>query len=280
MKNLYVRALAGIVYVVSLVCCTLWNPISLLFFFALVAGMSSWEFVANVNRHAGTSINPLISTTASVLLVVAMFDYTFANSVMLFYAYVLTLLYLLIAELYRKETNALGNWAFAFAAQLYVALPFSLIFPLSQHHDIALGKISAEGWLPLSVFIFLWISDSGAYLVGSTLGRFFPAKLFPRISPNKSWIGSLGGALLCIVAAILLHEFVGLHLLLWQWIGLSLVVCIFGTWGDLVESLFKRQLGIKDSGNILPGHGGMLDRFDSALLAIPAAFCFLRLCTM
>ena len=137
--------------------------------------------------------------------------------------------------------------------------------------------------MPLSVFVFLWINDSGAYCCGSLLGRH---KLFPRISPGKSWEGSIGGFVFVAAAAALIWYLTDLYgvndlqLNLWQWIGLGLVVAVFGTWGDLVESLFKRTLGIKDSGNILPGHGGMLDRFDSSLLAIPAAVVYLYTLTI
>jgi phosphatidate cytidylyltransferase len=106
-------------------------------------------------------------------------------------------------------------------------------------------------------------------------------KLFPRISPGKSWEGSIGGGILVIAIAVLVwylteqYQLNQLGLSALEWAGLGLTVVIFGTWGDLVESLFKRTLGIKDSGNILPGHGGMLDRFDSSLLAIPAAVVYL-----
>ena len=121
-------------------------------------------------------------------------------------------------------------------------------------------------------------SGSGAYCVGSLLGRH---KLFPRISPGKSWEGSIGGAVFVVAAAWAISYFLDDTMLtLPQWIGLGLVVVIFGTWGDLVESLFKRTLGIKDSGSILPGHGGMLDRFDSSLLAIPAAVVYLYTLSM
>jgi phosphatidate cytidylyltransferase len=117
------------------------------------------------------------------------------------------------------------------------------------------------------------VNDSGAYCCGSLLGRH---KLFPRISPGKSWEGSIGGAVFVLVAAWAISSFLdGQMLTLPEWLGLGLTVVVFGTWGDLVESLFKRTLGIKDSGNILPGHGGMLDRFDSSLLAIPAAVVYL-----
>ena len=133
------------------------------------------------------------------------------------------------------------------------------------------------------MFVFLWVNDSGAYCCGSLLGKH---KLFPRISPGKSWEGSIGGGLFVIAAAsgvwYLSEQYgyndVGLNM--YEWMGLGLVVTVFGTWGDLVESLFKRTLGIKDSGSILPGHGGMLDRFDSSLLAIPAAVIYLYTLTL
>ena len=161
-------------------------------------------------------------------------------------------------------------------SQLYIALPFSLL-------NVLAFQSGTEGiqyvWtLPLSVFVFLWVNDAGAYICGSLLGK---NKLFPRISPGKSWEGSIGGGILVMLVAVIiwhLTEQYGLNeagLTHLQWAGLGLVIVIFGTWGDLVESLFKRTLGIKDSGHILPGHGGMLDRFDSSLLAIPAAVVYL-----
>ena len=121
----------------------------------------------------------------------------------------------------------------------------------------------------------MWASDTGAYCVGSLIGKH---PLFKRIAPNKSWEGSVGGAVLAIgISMIFAHYDTSLYSTL-QWAGMALVVVVFGTWGDLVESLMKRQLGIKDSGNILPGHGGMLDRFDSSLIAIPAVALYLTIC--
>jgi phosphatidate cytidylyltransferase len=128
------------------------------------------------------------------------------------------------------------------------------------------------------LFIFLWASDTGAYLFGTWFGKH---RLFPRISPKKSWEGSIGGGITAIVASQAIAYFIPFadsitpmmsHIL---WAGLAILVVIMGTWGDLVESLFKRKVGIKDSGSILPGHGGMLDRFDSSLLAIPAAVVYI-----
>ena len=139
------------------------------------------------------------------------------------------------------------------------------------------GQIHYDMLLPLSVFIFLWTNDTGAYCSGSLFGKH---KLFPRISPAKSWEGSIGGGIFVLIAAAIVGYFANsgetLHTLnIPEWMGLGLVVAVFGTWGDLVESLFKRTIGVKDSGNILPGHGGMLDRFDSSLMAIPAAVIYL-----
>ena len=252
-----------------------WSEMSFALFFALIAGLGVWEFSVNVNRHAGAAVNPFIASMAAVVLVLTVGRCcSMQVNYALFLPFVGTLLYLLISELYRKAENPLKNWAYAFAAQLYVALPLSMISLLAYHLDIKNGLVVFDWFLPLSVFIFLWSSDSGAYLFGSALSRYFPAKLFPRISPGKSWVGSIGGGVLTLIVAAVLWHFRPELLNLPQWLGLGLVVCVFGTWGDLVESLFKRQLGIKDSGNVLPGHGGILDRFDSALLAIPAAVIY------
>ena len=160
-------------------------------------------------------------------------------------------------------------------AILYVALPFSLLNVISIKSIANTADIMYDYLTPLAIFVFLWASDTGAYCVGSLIGKH---PLFKRISPNKSWEGSVGGAVLAIgISMIFAHYDTSLYSTL-QWAGMALVVVVFGTWGDLVESLMKRQLGIKDSGNILPGHGGMLDRFDSSLIAIPAVALYLAIC--
>ena len=160
-------------------------------------------------------------------------------------------------------------------SQLYIALPFSMINVVAFRNEG--GAVVYDYLLPLSIFIFLWTNDTGAYISGSLLGKH---KLFPRVSPGKSWEGSIGGGLLVLAVAALVGYIAnsneGGHILsIPGWMGLGLVVVFFGTWGDLVESLFKRTIGIKDSGKILPGHGGMLDRFDSSLMAFPAAVVYL-----
>ena len=161
-------------------------------------------------------------------------------------------------------------------SQLYVALPFALLNVLAFQNSPETSSVTYNPILPLSIFVFIWLSDTGAYCVGSLIGKH---RLFERISPKKSWEGSIGGAGFSIASSFVFAHFFP-FISMWQWAGLAVVVVIFGTWGDLTESLMKRQLGIKDSGNILPGHGGMLDRFDSALMAIPAAVFYLYILSM
>ena len=276
MKNFIIRAITGLTFAALLIGCILYNPVSLILLFSIVAGLTIWEFGTIVNNHAGASMNRLISAVAGFYLVFAVGGYQLGMiSTREFMPYLLTLIYLLVSELYRQEPHPLKNWAYAFASQIYIALPFALLSVLGLHYDSFANEMRYDFIYPLSVFIFLWMSDTGAYLVGSLLSRYFPAKLFPRISPKKSWVGSIGGGLLCLAAAWGIYAYEPQYMTLWQWMGLALTVCVFGTWGDLVESLLKRQVGIKDSGTILPGHGGLLDRFDSALLAIPAAVVYL-----
>ena len=276
MNNLVLRALTGTVFVAVLVGGILFSPLTFVALFALVTGLTVWEFSGIVNRHAGASVNRLINTAAAVYLFFAFAgfcaDYVPSRA---FVPYLVSVVYLLVSELYLKKADPLKNWAYAFASQMYIALGFSLLCVLAFQYDALSGRVQFEPIYPLSVFLFLWTSDTGAYVCGSLLHRRFPAKLFERISPNKSWVGSIGGGLLCLAVGGVLAHFFPDKLTLAGWLGLGLTVCVFGTWGDLVESLLKRQLGIKDSGHMLPGHGGMLDRFDSSLLAIPAAVLYL-----
>ena len=193
-----------------------------------------------------------------------------------FIPYLLTVVYLFVSELYTKNENAIHDWAYTMLGQMYIALPFSMINVLAFQANPTDGSVGYIWLLPMSIFVFLWVNDTGAYCTGSLLGRH---KLFPRISPGKSWEGSIGGGLLVLIVAALIGWYenrTGTSIMsIIEWMGLGLVVVFFGTWGDLVESLFKRTLGIKDSGDILPGHGGMLDRFDSSLMAIPAAVVYI-----
>ncbi len=269
MKNLLIRTATGLLYVALLVGCTLLHPLSAFAFFALVSAATLWEFSTLMNKHRGAEIPRPINSLAGVLLSAAVW-LTCAgvgNAASMFALYGFTLLYLLVSELYRRSPDPLRNWSLTLASQAYIALPFALLPTLS------LGPRGYTWVYVLALFVFIWVNDTGAYLSGSALHTVFPAKLFERISPKKSWAGSIGGAILTLVVAYVV-SCLDASLSHLSWMGMALVVVVAGTWGDLFESLLKRQLGIKDSGNVLPGHGGMLDRFDSALLAIPAVVIY------
>ncbi len=276
MKNFIIRTITGAIFVAAIVASFL-RPEAMVLLFSIVTGMTIWEFAGLVNERPGVTINRFICTVAGVYFFYAMTYFCsdlyggVAKSVV-FIPYLVTVVYLLISELYAKQEDPINNWAYTMLSQMYIALPFSLLNVLA-FTATPNGQISFNTLLPLSIFVFLWVNDTGAYCVGSLLGRH---KLFPRISPGKSWEGCIGGAVFVLVVAYIISYYIDNGILsTLQWLGLGLVVVVFGTWGDLVESLFKRTLGIKDSGNILPGHGGMLDRFDSSLLAIPAAVVYL-----
>lgn len=281
MKNLIARTITGIIFVAAIVA-SFMRPEAMVLLFSIVTGMTVWEFTGLVNQRPGVSVNRFITTVAGVYFFYAMTYYCsdlyggVAKSVV-FIPYLITVIYLLVAELYLKQSDPIADWAYTMLSQMYIALPFALLNVLAFNASKD-GLVAFNTLLPLSVFVFLWVNDTGAYCVGSLLGRH---KLFPRISPGKSWEGSIGGAAFVLLAAWAISYFLDHSLLnTLQWLGLGLVVVVFGTWGDLVESLFKRTLGIKDSGNVLPGHGGMLDRFDSSLLAIPAAVVYLYTLSM
>ena len=274
MKNLILRTITGVIFVAVLVASFMY-PLAMVALFTLITGLTIWEFTGLVNQRKGVQVNRFINSVAGIFLflAIAVHSMNLDQYSLAFVPFLITLIYLLVAELYLKAEDPINNWAYTMMAQLYIALPFSLLNVLAFRFDMS----DAPYLLPLSVFIFLWTNDTGAYCCGSLLGRH---KLFPRISPGKSWEGSIGGGLLvvgvaCLIAWYTEQHDIDTHLTMLQWAGLGLTVVVFGTWGDLVESLFKRTLGVKDSGNILPGHGGMLDRFDSSLLAIPAAVVYL-----
>ena len=276
MKNFIIRTITGVIFVAAIVASFL-RAEAMVLLFSIVTGMTIWEFTGLVNEREHVTVNRFICTVAGVYFFFAMTYfcsdlYAGAAKSVVFIPYLVTIIYLLISELYLRQDDPIQDWAYTMLSQMYIALPFSLLNVLAFTANGS-GVVAFNTLLPLSVFVFLWVNDTGAYCVGSLLGRH---KLFPRISPGKSWEGSIGGAVFVLAAAWAVSYFLdGVMLALPQWLGLGLVVVVFGTWGDLVESLFKRTLGIKDSGSILPGHGGMLDRFDSSLLAIPAAVVYL-----
>jgi phosphatidate cytidylyltransferase len=199
--------------------------------------------------------------------------------VIVWVVYGMSLLTAMIGQLWNTKTNPVESWMHIAYSQIYVAVPFALI------NMIAFFRGQFTPVLVLSMLVFIWVNDSFAYLTGSLFGRH---RMFERVSPKKSWEGFIGGNLFALVAAYLMsildqplsnllvgHD--GASLELWQWLVFAQIVVVFGTLGDLVESLLKRTLGVKDSGSAIPGHGGWLDRFDSLIFAAPVVACYLYL---
>lgn len=278
MKNNFIqRAITGIIFVGVLIGCILGGPISFTLLFALITALTIHEFGVIISKQPDVEINKPICMLAGVFLFFG-FAYlgVMPGQTEILSPYLFLIIYLLVSELYLKKKNPLNNWAYAMMSQIYIALSFAMLNVLAYHSignegELSNYQVQYNPILPLSIFIFTWINDTGAYCTGMLFGKH---RLFERISPKKSWEGSIGGGVFSIIAAIVMaHYFPFMPISIW--IGLALTVVIFGTLGDLTESLLKRTIGIKDSGNILPGHGGMLDRFDSTLMAVPAAVVYL-----
>ncbi len=274
MKNLFLRAGTGAIYVALIVLALTSNQWVFLGMCLLLPILGLIEFYKLTNAAIGERRITLYADIIGAILMITGFfaagRQNFPCAVPII-AYALPyLIYMLIRftlQLYTREASPLNNFAYSVMGQIYVALPFGLMSLL--YFDYASPQ------LLLAMFIMIWLNDTGAYLVGCSIGRH---RLFPRISPKKSWEGFFGGLAFTIGSAFIFkYAFAQYYpeLSIYEMIGLAIVVTAFSTWGDLIESLIKRTLDIKDSGKMMPGHGGMLDRIDSLLLVTPAMLCYM-----
>lgn len=280
MNNFIQRTLTGAVFVTVLIGSILINPVSFFILFFLLTVFSVLEFYKLI---ATDELKPQVITGVAISAILFLCftyfsqQYIRANfvadiKIVTSFPVVLALLFALvfIIELYRKTTKPFMNIALTLTGILYVAIPFSL---LSAMGFIADETESYNPHIVLGFFFLLWTSDTGAYLTGMKFGRH---KLFERISPKKTWEGSIGGTVAALLVAYLISNYYT-ELALHQWLIVALIIVVFGTLGDLTESMLKRSLNIKDSGTILPGHGGLLDRFDGLLGAAPFVFFYLMM---
>ena len=260
------RAITGFFFVVVMLASILLGSYFFTIFFLLLSILATDEFY----RLIRTVVNP--QRWMGYLLAISIFlplAYHFLNngSLALLLVSVPVIVFIFVAELYRNFQNPFHNIAYTIFGVLYAAVPFGFFYALGFYG----GEYSTH--LPLAFLIMLWASDTGAYLFGSKLGKH---KLFERHSPKKTWEGFFGGLLISALAAFILSRYFE-DLTMIQWIGMSMIIVIVGSWGDLVESMLKRSLSAKDSGSLLPGHGGVLDRFDGLLLSAPLVFVYLQL---
>jgi len=265
MNNFVKRTLSGFIFVTLIVGSIMLSRFTFAAFFSIVCGWAVYEFHKLSNQAPTISVNPWVALVGAVLLFISSF--AFASGIWRFPVYSIYGFYVilvLIFELYRKKVNPLNNWAYFILGQVFIGLPFVLLNYI----------LFIDEWQPLlllSVFVTIWVNDTGAYLVGVTIGRH---RMFERISPKKSWEGFAGGALAALLSGYVFSLFIS-QISLVNWLIFSEIIVIFGTFGDLIESLMKRTVHVKDSGNVIPGHGGLLDRFDSMLLAAPVVLIYL-----
>ena len=269
-NNFTIRVLTAIVFSVVLIGGTVLHPLSffILFFTIIIIGLLEFYKLVEV-----AEIKPQYIT--GVLLGVLIFsgNYLFARNLVdfkMFLVIIPVLVTIMIVELYRQKKNPFTNIAFTIFGASYVSIPFAIlswfvfnpVFPKPFYPKLLIG-----------FFILIWANDSGAYIVGSLIGKH---KLFERISPKKTWEGFLGGGMFALLAALVISYFVDV-ISLSDWLIIASLTFVFGTFGDLLESLLKRMVNVKDSGQIMPGHGGILDRFDSLIIAAPMVFIYLMI---
>ena len=275
MSTFTTRLISGTIYValivLVLVLSMVWGLWILLSVFA-VAGIIEFNRLTGVNRPYIFRI--VLDCAAAVWLLYATAQYGMAIShgIGIFLPYLLYLLYVVCRSTFLPHQAMLPSLGNSVIGQLYIAVPLALTIRLTLVVDPFSSLTQYNGLLLLAIFIFIWVNDTGAYLVGSRWGK---RRLAPSISPKKSVEGSIGGLLLVLLSAVVLRLLLFPELSWLRILLIAAVVAIFGTIGDLFESSLKRQAGVKDSGKLIPGHGGILDRIDSLLLAVPAVYLLL-----
>ena len=268
MKNIVTRTISGIVYVALIVCALLaganWFT-ALMALFALLAVREFQMLTGDASERSPIAL--LINTVdiaAAIALCIATLDYLY----IFIDTWILAtyLIVRIVLSLYDKCSDAFAATGRSILSVIYIGLPLSLAALIDQ----SAGGQGVSRHLMLIIFIMIWLNDTGAYCVGCTIGRH---RLCERLSPKKSWEGFWGGMLFCVGAGLACAYSLDFHSWM-KWVGLGIVVSVFSTWGDLFESLMKRTMGVKDSGHLIPGHGGILDRIDSLLLVAPACFIY------
>lgn len=267
------RAITGTFFVLTLLAAMFFGQLSTFILFFTIVLLGTDEFYNLVKKSKEVKPIKIIGIIISIFLF-SIFALVAQNQIELKY-FVIPLglsFFIFLIELYRKSKFPFVNIAYTLLASIYVALPFALLYHLGFYQN---NQFQADFSYHIlwGFFFILWANDTGAYLSGRFFGKH---KLFERISPKKTWEGSIGGGILGLaIAYISSIYFTELNLM--EWIIVAIITVIFGGLGDLVESMLKRSLNIKDSGNILPGHGGILDRFDGLFLSVPFIYCYLVL---
>ena len=266
MNEFRTRTFWGILYVIVLLGAILLGPYTFASLFLILSVLALREFYS-LCHLAGFSPQVYPGLVTGVVIFVLSFFVANQSITYVAFYFLLPLIYAIpVYELFRKKENTMANIALTGFGIIFVSIPFSMLNFLA-FPEFEGFKVYNHGLL-ISLFLFVWASDSGAYLFGVRYGRHH---LFERISPKKTWEGLFGGVITAIVTACILNYIYPQYNIVLL-IVMAFVVVISGTLGDLVESMIKRSIGVKDSGRFMPGHGGLLDRFDSILLAVPVVY--------
>ena len=264
-----IRAITGFLFVIILLAGTYYGEYTASFLFLIIITLGVRELFNIAKKDEKISPH---GVWGIVICGISFIIFALTTQDLIDNKYLFTIIPLLfstfIIELFRKKEKPFVNLSYTILGIIYITVPFSMLYELGFHQN----EEKYNYQIIIGFFILLWANDTGAYLAGRYLGKH---KLFERISPKKTWEGSIGGAIISLSSAYFISLFYN-HLELSNWIIISIIVTIFGGLGDLVESMFKRSLNIKDSGSIMPGHGGILDRFDGLLLAVPFVYFYLK----
>ncbi|MDZ7847723.1 MAG: phosphatidate cytidylyltransferase [Owenweeksia sp.] len=268
MSNLLIRGMSGLVYSLAILTACFSGPmpqVALACILAILAVLE-WTRFGSQRIHWLSKLLIMFAIFISIYTFSGLFEVDFLITEICRGLLAFAIGGILITQALRDDATVKGLFQSCFAL-IYIGVPMILL-PMMAHYQ---GE--NHPWMLASVFILIWCNDTFAYFFGSAIGRH---KLFPRISPNKTWEGFVGGIVGTLAAAIIFHHYLP-YMPLLGWLGLALVVLVFGTLGDLFESAIKRSYNIKDSGSFMPGHGGILDRIDSLLFALPMAYFYLRI---
>lgn len=263
MKNLFTRSISGLLFVIIIAGCIFIHPITFYILSILISILGIIEF-----NKLSKATNKLLMIISSILLITSAFVDCMYNTKEIYLLFFLSITLIPILELYRKNTIAISNISATIFGIIYISLPFTLLFYMPQPEDTEWFEKAKLIFLP---FILIWINDTFAYLFGVSFGR---RRLFESISPKKSWEGFIGGLASTIIMAYLISPYIPI-LKHTDTIIIAFITVIFGTYGDLIESKIKRDAEVKDSSNLIPGHGGILDRFDSLLFAVPVIYIYM-----
>lgn len=260
MGKLLTRTLSGLVYVAIIVGCILWGNYPFSCMASLFGAVAVIEF-EKITRGLDRKMLPVIALDVAAVMLMPFFGLWIP-----IFIWILVVIARFTIELYLKSDTPLPNLERSAFTMIYIGMPLSAMTFIG---------LTTNLHLVMAIFIMIWLNDTGAFVTGSLFGRH---RLFERISPKKSWEGFWGGFVFNLVAAYIFCEYCsdyfGFGSDVYKWLGLGAIVSVFSTWGDLVESMIKRSLHIKDSGNIIPGHGGILDRIDSLLFVMPVTFVY------